>query len=524
MRENPQALPSNAAPAPCPTSSRTTERALVAIAGLFMAGQAAITVFGGYGYFIDELYYLACARHPALGYVDHPPLAPLVLAVVRAIAGESLLAIRIPAFACGGLVVWATGRMALEAGGGRWAAVAAALTAALAPGVLAMSGFFSVNAFEMLAWVACTWALLRMLRTGDVRLWLAVGLALGLGFESKHTIVTLVAGFGAGIVLTRARALLWNRWALAGATLAVALALPNVLWQVAHGFPSLEFYRNAATLKNLPSPPLNTIVQQLMFMGLLTSPAWLTALGWLLFTRDGSRWRPFAIAYLVLLVLLVISQQSRPDRLLGIYPVLLATGFVAIERRMRSSMGRGLVLAAVVAGCLPGLPVVVGVLPPPSLASYVAWLGLQTSGERGKTSPIPQLLADRTGWEEFVAQVADVYRSLPPEDQRRALVYAPSYGHAGAVDLLGREYGLPRAIARQNSYWHWSAEEGVDSEVLIAIDANPERLRQVFREVTQVATTRCDYCMSWRNGKPIYVARGPIAPLSSLWPRLRYYE
>jgi hypothetical protein len=363
-----------------------------------------------------------------------------------------------------------------------------------------------------------------MLRTGDTRLWLLVGLTLGLGFEAKHTIATLVVGLGAGLVLTRARALLWNRWALSGAALAAALALPNVLWQMLNGFPSLEFYRNAATLKNLPSPPLVTVTEQLRFMGLLTSPVWLTAIAWFLFTRDGGRWRPLALAYVILLALLVLSEQSRPDRLLGIYPVLIAAGLAAIERRLRSTTARTAIAVALVAGCVPALPIVVGVLPPATLAPYVEWLGIRTSGERGKTSPIPQLLADRTGWEDFVEQVAEVYRSLPPEDRARALVYAPSYGHAGAIDVLGRREGLPRAIAGQNTYWHWSEREGVDSDVVIAVDANPEHLSSLFREVTAVGTTRCVYCMSWRNGRTIHLARGSIKPLSSMWPRARHYE
>src|SRR3954468_6294116 len=122
------------------------DRWLVAIAAPFVFFQAAVTAFGGYGYFIDEFYYIACARRPALGYVDHPPLAPLLLALVRAVAGESLLVIRTPAFLCGAVVTWATGRMAYEFGAGRFAARSAAVIVALAPGLLAMTGFFSVNA------------------------------------------------------------------------------------------------------------------------------------------------------------------------------------------------------------------------------------------------------------------------------------------------------------------------------------------------------------------------------------------
>lgn len=497
---------------------------LLPIAAAFVALQAIVTLLGEYGYFIDEFYYLACARRLAFGYVDHPPLAPLVLAGTRLVLGDSLLAIRIPAFLCGGIVVWAAGRMALEFGGGRWAALTTAAVVALAPGVLAITGFYSMNAFEAVAWVLFTWTFVRLVRTENVRLWLVLGLLAGLGFESKHTIVTLLAAVGVGVVATRARVLVWNRWFAWGAALAVLLAAPNVVWQVVNGFPSLEFYRNAALFKNRPSPPLATIVEQLRFMGLLTAPVWFAGLGWLLVNRDGGRWRALAIAYAVLLALLIVSQQSRPDRLLGIYPVLIAAGLAAIERWLQHAAARALVTTMLIAGCVPAVPIVIGVLPPEPLARYVAWLGIETSGERGKTSPIPQLLADRTGWESFVAQVADIHAALPPEDRRQALIYAPSYGQAGAIDLLGRRYGLPRTIAAQNSYWHWSQREGVDADVFIAIGADPRDLNALFREVRQVGVTSCTYCMSWRNGMPIHVARRSIAPVSSIWAGARYYE
>ncbi|MBM3773526.1 MAG: glycosyltransferase family 39 protein [Acidimicrobiia bacterium] len=507
-----------------PVSTRRTSLSLLLIGGGFLVLQAVVTVCGDYGYFIDEFYYLACARRLAWGYVDHPPLAPLVLAMTRLVLGESPLAIRVPAFLAGAVIVWSAGRMVFELGGGCWAALTTAATVAVAPGVLAVTGFFSVNAFEALAWVLFTWTLVRLLRTGDQRLWMALGLLAGLGFESKHTMLTLVAAASAGLVTTRARALLWNRWAAWGAALALALATPNVIWQVVNGFPSLEFYRNAATLKNLPASPAVVVVGQLQLMGLLTAPVWLVGLGWVLLTRDGGSWRGLGVAFILLFLLLIGSRQSRPDRLLGLYPMLVAAGAVAIERRVHRSGGRAAVTTLVLAGCLPGLPVVIPVLPPATLSRYVAWLGVETSTERGKTSPIPQLLADRTEWEPFVAQVAAVYRSLSPDDRRQALIYAPSYGQAGAIDLLGRADGLPRTIAGQNSYWHWSEREGVDSEVLIAIGANPDDLRALFRDVEQVGVTTCTYCMSWRRGMPIDVARRSIAPVSSIWARARHYE
>ena len=387
-----------------------------------------------------------------------------------------------------------------------------------------MSGFFSVNAFEALAWVLCTWAVVRLLKTGDPRWWVAIGLAVGLGFESKHTTSTLVIALGAGILATPARRLLVSRWALFGGLLAAAIALPNVIWQLVNGFPSLEFYRQAALMKNLPSPPLDTLIEQLRFMGALTSLIYIAGLIFLSITPRGSRYRALAIAYIILLVLLVLSKQSRPDRLLGIYPVLIAAGFAWLGHFLRAPALRAIVLIAVVAGCLPGMPIVIGVLAPAPLARYTAWLGIRTSGERGKTSPIPQLLADRTGWEDFVAQVAQIYEQLPTADQAHTLIYAPSYGQAAAVDVLGRQYGLPRAISGHNTYFHWSQREGVNSDVLIAVGTSRERLQALFRDVQVVGTTSCVYCMSWRNGMPIYLARGQVAPLSTRWSETRHYE
>jgi len=143
--------------------------------------------------------------------------------------------------------------------------------------------------------------------------------------------------------------------------------------------------------------------------------------------------------------------------------------------------------------------------------------------ERGKSSPIPQLLADRTGWESYVDDVERVYRSLSPEDRERAIIYAPSYGQAGAIELWGPARGLPRVIGSQNTYWHWSAGH-TNTDVLIAVDASASRLRTLFADVRVAGRIQCGYCMSWRNDVEILVARRSIAPMESTWARVRHYE
>jgi hypothetical protein len=168
-------------------------------------------------------------------------------------------------------------------------------------------------------------------------------------------------------------------------------------------------------------------------------------------------------------------------------------------------------------------PVTLPLLSPPATARLVAALGLNLAAERGKTSPIPQLLADRTGWESFVDDVARVYARLSPADRSNALIYGPAYGQAGSLELFGPSRGLPPVIGAQNTYWHWSVGR-TDSDVLIAVDADPDVLRKLFVQVWEAGRVRCDYCMSWRSDLPIFVARGQKVPLSAVWPRYRHYE
>jgi 4-amino-4-deoxy-L-arabinose transferase-like glycosyltransferase len=389
-----------------------------------------------YTYFIDELYYLACARRLAAGYVDHPPLAPLILACVRAVFGDSLLAIRILPFLAGGVTAWLAGMLALELGGDGFGTVLAALAIGLAPGFVALSGFYSMNAFEPLIWTLVILLIVRLARSYDVRLWLPIGIAIGVGLENKHTLIVYVGALSIGILATSARRLLVTRWLAVGAAAAAALILPNLLWQLANGWPSLEFYRNAQALKNLSTPPMQSSVAQILFMNPITAPIWIAGLVALV----AGRWRDLRFlgwSAVVLFIVQIASHSSRPDRIAAGYPVLMAAGAVVVAEYVRNRLARGAIIAGATLSAAALLPLVTPVLPPPALASYLATLGLQEriALERGKRSPLPQLLADRTGWESFVDDIERVYEHLPEDDRRRAIVYVPDYGHAGALDL-----------------------------------------------------------------------------------------
>ena len=513
------------------TSDRSNKEnhLLVALAGITFLIQIVPNLFGGYGYFIDEFYYIACSERLAAGYVDHPPLAPWVLRLVRTLLGDSVLAIRfLPALAIAASV-YLTGLLARRLGAGAFGQGLAALSLMVAPVALIFAGFFSMNAFEILLWVTACFVLVEILRTGDERRWLLFGLVAGLGLLNKHTFVLLAVGLAVGLVLTRERKHLASRWLWLGAALAFALFLPNLLWQVANDWPSLEFYRNADLHKNVPTPPLKVLLDQILFMNPVTFLVWGAGLLFCFATQAGRRYRPLGWMFVTLMVMILIAQKSRPDRIAGIYPVMFAAGAAWWDLGVRGVGWRWVRWALPSLMALVGLyllPLSLPILSPEPLARYSATLGIVPQLERGegKVSALPQWFADRFGWPELVTAVAAVVDSeLTPEERQRTLILVPSYGHAGALELLGKPHDLPPVASPQNTYHLWGFGD-LPTDVLISVGIGPDSLRELYEEVQQVAVYRCDYCMPWRDNAPIYVARGPKVPLADVWPRFKHYE
>ena len=178
-----------------------------------------------------------------------------------------------------------------------------------------MGSFYSMNAFEPLVWMLLLFCIVRILRGGNSRLWLLVGVLAGLGLELKHTSVVYLAALLIAILLTPARRLLWNRWAATAVVVCAVLVLPNAAWQVRHGFPSLEFYRNATINKNIPTPPLAVVASQVLFTNPGLLPLWLAGLAWLVASERGKPYRFLAFAYALLLAAMIGPiEPPSPDR------------------------------------------------------------------------------------------------------------------------------------------------------------------------------------------------------------------
>ncbi|HEX4952812.1 MAG TPA: glycosyltransferase family 39 protein [Thermoanaerobaculia bacterium] len=485
----------------------------------------------GYGIFRDELYYLACSEQLAAGYVDQPPLSIFVLWLVRHTLGDSLFALRLVPALLGAGTVALVGLLAKELRGGRLAQALAMTAALVAPEYLAFDHFYSMNAFDLFFWAASAWLLARIANGAGPRLWLWLGVVLGLGLLNKISVLWLGAGLAVGLLATAERRWLATRWPWLAGALAAAIFAPHVYWQVTNGWPTLEFIANATGEKMVEVSLGDFVAGQVDMMLPFSLPLWLAGLGYLLGHPEGKKHRLLAAVYLTAFAILAFSGSSRSGYLAPAYTWLFAAGGVAAERwlarpgmlRWRPALA-GLAFAVLLAGGAVAAPLVLPVLPVEGHIRWARALGQAPETEEKKElGELGQFFADMHGWEEIVSAVAAAHDKLPAEERAAARVFGPDYGVAGAIDHLGRARGLPPAISGHNGYWLWGPR-GWDGRVLIVVGSNEERLRGLFEQVERAGTTDCGYCMPYENGRPIWICRSLKQPVAELWPTVKHFD
>jgi dolichyl-phosphate-mannose-protein mannosyltransferase len=468
---------------------------------------AVLLAFAGrYGYHRDELYFLRAGRELALGYVDQPPLTPLVARAMDTLAPGSLVALRLPSALAAGLVVLLTGLLAREFDTGRGGQLFAAGCMAVSSILLFVGHLLSTTTLDLLAWTALSWLLVRALRDGGP-VWLPAGAVAGIALENKVQPAFLVAAVVLGLLAVGPREALRSPWPWLGGLIALAVWAPNLAWQAANGWPQLELAEAIAAGSSGTSEPWYLFVPfQLVLVSPVLVPVWVTGL-WRL-ARDPalSTWRSFAVAYGLLAVLFLVT-GGKPYYLAGLYPVLLAAGaapVLAWARRGRGRLRAGLLAAAValslVINGVLGLPVV----PVARLADTPI---TDVNYDAGET----------VGWPAFAASVQRARDALPAD--ARVAVLTGNYGEAGAIDRFAPD--LAPAYSGHNSYWTWGPPPA-DTGAVIAVGIPEERLARWFGRVEVVG--RVDNGVGLDNdeqGTPILTATDRLVPWSEIWPQLR---
>jgi 4-amino-4-deoxy-L-arabinose transferase-like glycosyltransferase len=499
---------------------------LLAIAGAKLALHLALA--GRYGWFRDELYFLDCGRHLAWGYVDHAPLVGLASRLLLELGGSLVLA-RSLAAAAGAALVLLSGLLACRLGGGRFAQGLTALAVLVVPINLGIASIFSMNVLEPLFWTGCAWALVRLVQSGDGRLWLVFGLLAGTGLMNKHSTAFFAAALVAGVLLSPERRWLSTRWPWLGGALALLVFSPNLAWQAANGFPTLEDLSNVARSgKNVVLGPLAFFSQQVEIVHPVLLPLWLGGLFSLAFGRL-RRYRFLGAAFALFFVLM-FAMKGKNYYLAPAYPMLLAAGAVALEAnlgRWRWSAGRawpkGAVAAVVGFAGAVTAPLVLPLLPPEGYVAYARTLGVAPpKTEVAHRGPLPQLFGDQFGWPEFVVDVAKAWSGLTPAERARAAIFANNYGEAGAINLFGPALGLPPAISAHQNHFLWGPR-GFQGDILVVTQDDRASLERLCASVEEAGHHEHPWGMAEENG-PIWVCRGLKVSLPELWPRLKKWN
>jgi hypothetical protein len=480
-----------------------------------------------YGYFRDELYFLACSDHLAWGYVDFAPLVALLTRFTRAALGDSLHAIRfLPALAEGGQIL-ITGLMARELGGKRFAIFLSGLSVLLAPVILGNATRLSMNPFEPLFWMGAAYFLLRAINRDQPKLLLVSGVLLGLGLENKHSTAFFLVSLTVGLLLSPSRRWLLTRWYWLAAAMAFLIFLPNLVWQYTHHFPTLEALSNVRkTHKNIELPPLPFLRQQIMMLLPISAVVWIPGLAFLLLGAKAKKYRCLGITYLVFLAVMMIL-KGKDYYLAPVYPMLFAAGGVfweaIIGRRPRMRWIKVALPAAVLALGVIAIPLDVPVLPVDKIVPYMEALGIKMSRtEVQERGPLPQHFGDEFGWEEMVAATAEIYNSLPAEERSKTGILAGTYGDAGAIDFFGPRYGLPKSISPHQNYYYWGPRE-YTGESLILLHYDLADAQHGCQSVQTGPTLNHPYAMQEEH-YTILICRGTKIPLADAWSRLKVWN
>jgi 4-amino-4-deoxy-L-arabinose transferase-like glycosyltransferase len=484
-------------------------------------GVAAVHVAanGQYGFHRDELDILMNARQLDWGYVSYPPVTPLLARIGLTLFGDSLRGLRLFSALAQGVVAVLVGLMARDFGGKRPAQLLAALAVAISPVALMAGTLIQYMAFDYLWWVLLSFFVVRVLATEDPRWWLGVGAAVGLGMMTKYTIFFFVVGLVTAVLITSTRRALRSRYLWFGVGLALLIYLPNLIWQVQHEFISLHFLssihaRDLAWGRGEGFLPKQLYENANPFV----LPLWIAGLIFCLFLPAGKRFRAVGWMFLITFALFLVA-RGRSYYLGPAYAMLIAAGATWWESWLAARRPTGRRVGWVALWALVAMGGVVGIvlLKPIAPINSPLW---------GITSDINGEVVEMVGWPDLVEQVATIYASIPDAEKPGVAILAGNYGEAGALDLYGPQYGLPRVISGANSLWARGYGDP-PPETVIVVGFESSYATTLFKDCKMAGTVTNRYGVkneesSYHTG--LYVCRAPRQPWPEMWETMQWFQ
>ena len=485
---------------------------------------ALIAVFAGYGIFRDELYYLACSDHLSFGYVDQPPLSIWILALFKSIFGDSLMVIRLVSALAGGLSMYFLGKSVREMGGSVFAITVACLAYLISPINLGYLSFYSMNSLDLLGWILSYYLVIRLINEGDKKLWIILGIVLGLSLLNKISTLFLGTGLFVAIVASPLRKWLKTPWPYIAGIIAFLMFSPYVIWNLMYDLPHLEFIENAKQGKYSGLSAFTFISGQFLLNHPLNLMVYLLGLAYFFFNSSGKKYMPMGVIFLVTTVILSVNGQSKSEYLAGAIAILYAGGGLWLETLLqKKTWARYAVIIFLASGMLLS-PLAAPLLSQENFIAYSQFLGLSKSNDEGnEEGKLPQFYADMHGWEDKAKAVSLVYQSLSEEEKNSAIIYTSNYGRAGAIDYYRDRYELPLSFSGHNNYWLWGPPD-FEVKTVILMASELRGAVEIFEQIDEVGLVQCEYCMPYEQNLKIYIARNPKTSINQLWSELKSYQ
>ena len=478
-----------------------------------------ILLNGQYGFHRDELDFIMNARQLDWGYISYPPMTPFFARIGLEVFGESLRGLRVLPALAQGIAMILAGLMARDMGGKRNAQLMAALAVFITPMSLMGGTLIMYFAFDYLWWVVVAFFTVRLLATDEARYWLGIGVGIGFGMLTKYTIAFWVVGLVIAVLITSARKYLLSKWLYLGAVLALLIFLPNLIWQIQHDFISLDYLQSIHTRDIRWGRADDFLPNQLYeTTNPFSLPLWTVGLSVCLFSASMRRFRPLGWMFIVTFILFLVN-KGRSYYVGPAYVMLLSAGAVWFEswlerrpQKMRR-LGFGLLWSLQAVGGLIAIILVKPIAPINSALWEI-------------TARVTEDVTEMVGWQDLTKQVAEIYQSIPESEKPRTAILAGNYGEAGALDLYGKDYGLPRVISGSNSLWYRGyGEPGPETVIAVGFE----------RSYASVFFKSCEYSGSVKNSYQVrneesthhtslFVCREPRQPWSEMWQEMRWFQ
>lgn len=478
-----------------------------------------------YGYFCDELYYIALSHHLSWGYVDVPPLLPFCLALLRYAIGNSLFAIHLFSAITGVVVAVLAWLMTKKMGGGLFAQFLALISVTLAPYYICQESLCDYDCLDKMFWALALYFVVVLFTSKKEKYWIYFGVAAGLGLMSKFDMLWLGTGVVTALLLTSQRKHFSSPYLWVGGIIALIIVSPYLIWNITHDYLTLEYFKTYGEY-TYHTPILTWIAEHIVALNPLTFPIWGLGIYYFLFNSTGKKYRVLGIAYFIIFALCIIL-RTKYWLNMPYYVVLLAGGAVFFESLVSSKVVAKnfctayIVLTSIISAIL--IPYVRPVLPMPIFIKYAKFMNRILPEFRNEKNRkqliIPHQFYYRFGWEETSTEVERVYKSLSEEERKNTLILTRSYGYASALDFYRGKYELPGVICGQLQYYLLIPQDLFEKTTIISIGFCIEELRRIFYNINQVGVIKADY--AYENNQPVYLCKGFKIPTKDFKLRIR---